>query len=248
AIDFAGGTVVHISAGVSGLIAALYLGARRGYPRTAMHPNNLVMVMMGVGLLWVGWFGFNAGSSLSSGVKTAQALTVTQVAAAAGALAWISIEAVHRRKATSLGMASGILAGLVVITPAAGVVQPAGAIVLGFVASLLCYGAILLKNRLGYDDTLDVFGVHGIAGMCGALLLAFFIRAGEMPAGHDVVSQFGVQGLGVVSTIVYAAVVTIILLVIVQKVFGLRLGTTGEMAGMDHELHGEHGYGLLNLN
>jgi Amt family ammonium transporter len=248
AIDFAGGTVVHISAGISGLVAAIYLGARRGYPRIAMHPNNLVMVMMGVGLLWVGWFGFNAGSSLSSGVKTAQALTVTQVAAAAGALAWVCIEAVQHRKATSLGMASGILAGLVVITPAAGVVQPAGAIVLGFVASALCYGAILLKNRLGYDDTLDVFGIHGIAGMAGAILLTFFIRAGEMPEGREVIAQLGVQGLGVVSTIVYAAVVTLVLLVVIQRVFGLRLGTTAEGAGMDHELHGEQGYGLLNLN
>ena len=141
AIDFAGGTVVHISAGISGLIAALYLGARRGYPRTAMHPNNLVMVMVGVGLLWVGWFGFNAGSSLSSGAKTAQALTVTQAAAAAAALAWVCIEAVHHRKATGLGVASGILAGLVAITPAAGVVTPAGAVALGFIAAGLCYGA-----------------------------------------------------------------------------------------------------------
>ena len=248
AIDFAGGTVVHISAGVSGLIAVLYLGSRRGYPRTAMHPNNLVMVMMGVGLLWVGWFGFNAGSSLSSGVKTAQALTVTQVAAAAGALAWICIEAVQHRKATGLGIASGILAGLVVITPAAGVVTPAGAVALGFLASLLCYGAILIKNRLGYDDTLDVFGVHGVAGMAGALLLTFFIRAGEMPQGRDVLQQLAVQALGVAVTIGYGSAVTIVLVVVVQKVFGLRLGTTGEMAGMDHELHGEHGYGLLNLN
>ncbi len=248
AIDFAGGTVVHISAGISGLIAALYLGSRRGYPRTAMHPNNLVMVMMGVGLLWVGWFGFNAGSSLSSGVKTAQALTVTQIAAAAGALAWISIEAVQHRKATGLGIASGILAGLVVITPAAGVVTPAGALALGFIASLLCYGAILVKNRLGYDDTLDVFGVHGVAGMAGALLLTFFVRAGEMPESRAVLEQLGVQGLGVATTIVYASVVTIGLLVMVQRLFGLRLGPTGEMAGMDHELHGEHGYGLLNLN
>ncbi|HYO42847.1 MAG TPA: ammonium transporter [Candidatus Limnocylindrales bacterium] len=248
AIDFAGGTVVHISAGISGLVAALYLGARRGYPRIAMHPNNLVMVMMGVGLLWVGWFGFNAGSSLSSGVKTAQALTVTQVAAAAGALAWVCIEAVQHRKATSLGMASGILAGLVVITPAAGVVQPAGAVVLGFVASALCYGAILLKNRLGYDDTLDVFGIHGIAGMAGAILLTFFIRAGEIPQERDMLGQLPVQLLGVALTVGYAAIVTIVLLVIVQKVFGLRLGTTAEGAGMDHELHGEQGYGLLNLN
>ena len=248
AIDFAGGTVVHISAGMSGLIAVLYLGARRGYPRTAMHPNNLVMVMMGVGLLWVGWFGFNAGSSLSSGVKTAQALTVTQVAAAAGALAWVCIEAVQHRKATGLGIASGILAGLVVITPAAGVVTPAGAVALGFIASSLCYGAILLKSRLGYDDTLDVFGVHGVAGMAGALGLTFFIRAADMPAGRDVASQLAVQALGVGVTIVYCSVVTIALVVIIEKVFGLRLGNTGEMAGMDHELHGEHGYGLLNLN
>jgi len=248
AIDFAGGTVVHISAGISGLIAVLYLGARRGYPRTAMHPNNLVMVMMGVGLLWVGWFGFNAGSSLSSGVKTAQALTVTQVAAAAAALAWICIEAVQHRKATGLGIASGILAGLVVITPAAGVVTPAGAVALGFIASSLCYGAILLKNRLGYDDTLDVFGIHGIAGIAGALLLTFFIRAADMPAGRDTLSQLAVQALGVAVTIGYGAAVTIVLVVVIQKVFGLRLGTVGEMAGMDHELHGEHGYGLLNLN
>jgi ammonium transporter, Amt family len=248
AIDFAGGTVVHISAGISGLIAVLYLGARRGYPRTAMHPNNLVMVMMGVGLLWVGWFGFNAGSSLSSGVKTGQALTATQVAAAAAALAWVCIEAVQHRKATGLGIASGILAGLVVITPAAGVVTVTGAIALGFIASSLCYGAILLKNRLGYDDTLDVFGIHGIAGIAGALLLTFFIRAADMPAGHDTASQFAVQALGVAVTIGYASAVTIGLVVLVQKLFGLRLGATGEMAGMDHELHGEHGYGLLNLN
>src|SRR6188768_174010 len=248
AIDFAGGTVVHISAGISGLVAALYLGARRGYPRTAMHPNNLVMVMMGVGLLWVGWFGFNAGSSLSSGEKTAQALTATQAAAAAAAVAWICIEAVHHRKATSLGIASGILAGLVAITPAAGVVTPAGAMALGFIAAGLCYGAILLKNRLGYDDTLDVFGVHGIAGIAGAVLLTFFIRDVDMAAGKDTLSQLGVQLFSVAVTIGFGAIMTIWLVVFVQKAFGLRLGSTGEMAGMDHELHGEHGYGLLNLN
>ena len=248
AIDFAGGTVVHISAGVSGLIAALYLGRRRGYPRSAMHPNNLVMVMMGVGLLWVGWFGFNAGSALSSGEKTAQALAVTQAAAAAGALAWIAIEAVRHRKATALGVASGILAGLVAITPAAGVVSPAGAVALGFIASGLCYAAIQLKNRLGYDDSLDAFGVHGVAGMGGAILLPFFIRAADMPAGRDVVSQLGVQLLSVAITVGFCAAMTIVLVVLVEKVFGFRLGATGETAGMDHELHGEHGYGLLNLN
>jgi Amt family ammonium transporter len=248
AIDFAGGTVVHISAGISGLVAALYLGARRGYPRSAMHPNNLVMTLMGVGLLWVGWFGFNAGSSLASGVKTAQALTVTQVAAAAGALAWICIEAAHHRKATSLGIASGILAGLVVITPAAGVVQPAGAVALGFIASGLCYLAIQVKNRLGYDDTLDVMGVHGTAGMAGAILLALFVRPGEMPEGRAVIEQLGVQGLGVAATLVYCAAVSLVLIVVIEKIWGFRMDTGGELAGMDHELHGEHAYGLLNLN
>ncbi|RPH97255.1 MAG: ammonium transporter, partial [Calditrichaeota bacterium] len=162
AIDFAGGTVVHISAGVSGLIAALYLGARRGYPKTAMPPSNLVMTLMGAGLLWVGWFGFNAGSSISSGLSTAQALTATQTAAAAGALTWMVIEGLHQGKATALGFASGILAGLVAVTPAAGVVQPVGALALGIIAAILCYLAIIIKNKLGYDDSLDAFGVHGI--------------------------------------------------------------------------------------
>ena len=246
AIDFAGGTVVHISAGISGLVAALYLGARRGYPRTAMHPNNLVMTLMGVGLLWVGWFGFNAGSAVASGLKTAQALTVTQVAAAAGALGWILIEGIRHNKATSLGMASGILAGLVAITPAAGSVTPAGAIVLGLIASLLCYGAIALKNRLGFDDSLDVFGIHGVAGMTGAILLTFFIRASERP--ESLMGQFGVQVLSVAITLVGAGVLTLVLLVVIDKTIGLRLGQADEMAGMDHSLHGEHGYGLLNLN
>lgn len=248
AIDFAGGTVVHISAGISGLIAAIYLGARRGYPQSAMHANNMVMTMMGVGLLWVGWFGFNAGSSLQSGLKTAQALTVTQIAAAAGALGWIIIEGMHLRKATSLGMASGILAGLVAITPAAGVVPPEGAIVLGLVASFVCYLAIRFKNRLGYDDTLDVFGIHGMAGMAGAIFLVFLIRDGDMPADRTVVSQLGVQILGVVATLLFAGVGSVILLVFVHKTVGLRLSESAEMAGMDHSLHGEHGYGLLNLN
>ncbi len=186
--------------------------------------------------------------SLTSGLKTAQALTVTQVAAAAGALAWVLIEAVRFRKATALGVASGILAGLVVITPAAGVVQPAGAIALGAVASLLCYGAIQFKNRVGYDDSLDVFGVHGVAGLAGALLLAFFIRPGEIPMERVAIEQFGVQALGVAATLGFTAVATLIILVVVDKTVGIRLGAAGEMAGMDHELHGEHGYGLLNLN
>ena len=245
-IDFAGGTVVHISAGISGLVAALYLGARRGYPRTAMHPNNLVMTLMGAGLLWVGWFGFNAGSAVESGLKTAQALTVTQIAAASGALMWIMIESLHHNKATSLGMASGILAGLVAITPAAGAVTPVGAIVLGFVASVFCYLAVAIKNRLGYDDSLDVFGIHGVAGIAGAIGLVFFIRSSERAMATS--SQLLVQVEGVVVTLIGAGIVTFLLILLVDNTVGLRLSDVDESAGMDHALHGEHGYGLLNLN
>jgi len=252
AIDFAGGTVVHISAGISGLVAVLYLGARRGYPRTAMHPSNLVITLIGAGLLWVGWFGFNAGSAVESGLTTARALTVTQVAAAAGALTWIIIEAFHHGKATSLGIASGILAGLVAITPAAGVVQPSGAIALGVAASGVCYVAILIKNRIGYDDSLDAFGIHGVAGMLGAVLLTFFIRqswvANNGGESWTTMGQLGVQVLGVATTIAYAGLLTIILVVLVDKTLGLRMQPQNEMAGMDHSLHGEHGYGMLNPN
>lgn len=247
AIDFAGGTVVHISAGITGLVAALYLGARRGYPETSMHPSNLVMTLMGVGLLWVGWFGFNAGSSLNSSFVTARALTVTQVAAASGALAWMVIESIHVGKATSLGLASGILAGLVAITPAAGAVPPAGAMSLGALASLICYLAIMLKNRVGYDDSLDVFGIHGVAGMAGAILLALFARTESLRTA-GVGSQLGVQLLGVAVTLIYAGLVSLVLLVVVQNTLGLRLPMDQEMAGMDHSLHREHGYGLLNVS
>lgn len=255
AIDFAGGTVVHISSGVSGLIAALYLGSRRGYPKTANSPSNLVMTMMGVGLLWVGWFGFNAGSSVSSGLGTAQALTVTQIAAASGSITWMIIESFRDGKATSLGFASGILAGLVAITPAAGVVQPLGAIALGVLASIICYSAILLKNKLGYDDSLDVFGIHGIGGIVGAIFLVFFIRESWM---HDtalaaggswtILDQLGVQATAVLIAIAYAAVLTLIILFVIDKTIGIRSSDKDEMAGLDHSQHGEHGYGMLNAH
>jgi Amt family ammonium transporter len=252
AIDFAGGTVVHISSGISALVAALYLGARRGYPDTAMHPSNLTMTLIGAGLLWVGWFGFNAGSAVSSGQGSAHALTVTQIAAAAGALSWMVIEAVKHGKATSLGLASGILAGLVAITPAADVVTPFGAIVLGAVASLVCYSAIQLKTKLGYDDSLDVFGIHGCAGIFGAIGLTFGIRASwvaaNADAGWSVPGQLMVQLSAVGATIVYASVLTLIIVFLVDKTLGFRLEESSEMAGMDHSLHSEHGYGLLNLN
>ena len=245
AIDFAGGTVIHVSAGVAGLVAAFYLGARRGFPRVAMHPNNLVMTLIGAGLLWVGWFGFNAGSSVESGLKTAQALTATQAAAAAGALGWMLIEGWRHGKATSLGLVSGILAGLVAVTPAAGDVLPAGAMALGLMASAACYGAIALKNRLGYDDTLDVFGIHGVGGIVGALGLVLFLR--DVPEG-GVLVQFGHQAMGVLVAAAASAVGTIVLLVLVEKTVGFRLEERGELAGLDHSVHGEHGYGYLNPN
>jgi Amt family ammonium transporter len=253
AIDFAGGTVVHISAGISGLVAAIYLGARKGYPDTAMPPSNMAMTMMGAGLLWVGWFGFNAGSSVSSGLSTAQALTATQAAAASGAITWIIIEGFHQGKATALGFASGILAGLVAVTPAAGVVQPYGALVLGVLASILCYLAIMMKNRVGYDDSLDAFGIHGVGGIVGAIFLTFFIRkswmeeAAQAAGGSwNVMQQLGVQAAAVLIAIVYAAVLTLVILFIVNKVIGLRTSNAEEMQGLDFSIHGEHGYGMVN--
>lgn len=255
AIDFAGGTVVHISAGVSGLVAALFIGGRRGHPKSAMRPSNLVMTLIGAGLLWVGWFGFNAGSSISSGLATAQALTATQVAAASGALGWMLIEYFHHGKATALGFASGILAGLVAVTPAAGVVQPYGAMILGFVAAAICYYAIILKDKLGYDDSLDAFGVHGVGGIVGALLLTFFIRdswmadAAEAAGGSwSVWQQFGVQAAAVGIAIVYAVVVTLIILFVMKKFGGLRSSADEEMEGLDRSYHSERGYGMLNPN
>ena len=255
AIDFAGGTVVHISAGVSGLVAAIYLGTRRGYPHRQRRPNNLVMTLMGAGLLWVGWFGFNAGSSLSSGLVTAQALTATQAAAAAGAISWILIESLHVGKTTALGFVSGILAGLVAVTPAAGVVQPIGAMALGVIASIICYMAIILKDKLVYDDSLDAFGIHGVGGIVGALLLSFFIRASWMAdaatlseGGWSALQQFGIQATAVGIAIAYAVVGTLIIIWIVEKTVGFKSKTEEELQGLDHAYHGERGYGMLNPN
>jgi len=255
ALDFAGGTVVHIASGVSGLVIALYLGARRGYPTTVMNPSNIVMTLMGAGLLWVGWFGFNAGSAVSSGILTAQALTATQAAAAAGAITWMLIEMIHNKKATAIGFASGILAGLVAVTPAAGVVQPIGAITLGFAASIICYLAIQVKGKLGYDDSLDAFGVHGIGGITGSLLLTFFIRKSwladaTVAKGSEwgVFDQLGVQATAVGIAIAYSALLTIILVVLINKTIGFKSSAEEEMKGMDSSYHGEKGYGLLNLS
>jgi Amt family ammonium transporter len=255
AIDFAGGTVVHISAGISGLVAVLYLGARRGYPYQVIRPNNMVITMLGAGLLWVGWFGFNAGSSVSSGLSTAQALAATQVAAAAGALTWIIIESQHQGKATALGFASGILAGLVAVTPAAGVVQPYGAMILGMLASSICYMAIITKNRLGYDDSLDAFGIHGVGGIVGALSLSFLIRPTWMKEASSIIghnwsawNQLGIQVLAVGIAIVYAAGMTLGIIYMIDRIFKFKASETDEMAGLDRAYHGERGYGMLNPN
>ncbi|MBU2539045.1 MAG: ammonium transporter [Proteobacteria bacterium] len=252
-IDLAGGLVIHVSAGISALVAALYLGPRRDYPKTAMHPNNLVMTMMGAGLLWVGWYGFNAGSTVQSGLDTARALTMTQISAASGALTWLVIEAITFRKATSLGFVSGILAGLVVITPAAGVVQPIGALTLGAASSLVCYFALIMKMRLGYDDSLDCFGIHGVGSGLGVLLLSFFIRDSWMEkasaaAGRTwtAFDQLQVQLLGMGVTIALAAIATLLICWIVEKTVGFRIDAQGEMEGLDKCLHGESGYGMAD--
>jgi ammonium transporter, Amt family len=252
AIDFAGGTVVHISAGVSGLVAAIFVGARKSHPHLPMRPNNLTMTLIGAGLLWVGWFGFNAGSSVSSGLSAAQALTVTQVAAAAGAMTWVIIEGLHQGKATALGFVSGILAGLVAITPAAGVVQASGALAIGALATIFCYIAIILKNRFGFDDTLDAFGVHGIGGIVGAIFLTFFIRdswmaeAAATSPGWGTMDQLGVQALAVVIAIAYSGFGTFVILFILNKFVPIRATAEGEMKGLDNYYHGERGYGMIN--
>ena len=251
-IDLAGGLVIHVSAGFSALIVALMLGPRYGYPKTAMNPNNLVMTLMGAGLLWVGWFGFNAGSTVQSGLDTARALTMTQISAASGALTWIIIEAIVFRKATSLGFVSGILAGLVAITPAAGVVKPYGAIILGALSSIACYYALNAKMKLGYDDSLDCFGIHGIGSGLGVLMLSFFIRDSWMQSASasangswSYFNQLTIQLLGMAATIALAVIGTVVIVFIVEKTIGFRIEEQKEIEGLDQSLHGEHGYGLV---
>ena len=248
-IDLAGGLVIHVSAGVSALVAALYLGPRVGHPKIGIRPNNLVMTLMGAGLLWVGWFGFNAGSTLQSGLDSARALTMTQISAASGALVWLTIEGLLYRKASALGFASGTLAGLVVITPAAAVVQPLGALTLGAASAVVCFYALQLKIKLGYDDTLDCFGIHGVGSGLGVILLSFFIRDSwlvnaSVASGRPwtAVDQLLVQLKGLGVTILLAGTFTYIICVIVEKTIGFRLDPESEHLGLDQSLHGERGY------
>jgi Amt family ammonium transporter len=242
AIDFAGGTVVHLSSGVSALVCALVIGKRRGYPSLRHPPHDLTMTVLGAALLWFGWFGFNAGSALGANGLAASALVNTHIAAAAGALAWVLFEGMRIKKATMLGFASGLVAGLVAITPAAGFVSPMSALAIGGIAGAVCYGAILLKSRLGYDDALDAFGVHGIGGATGALLTGLLARAVDNKGVGGGLELLGKQGIALVAAGAWAAVVTFVLLKVIDRVVGLRVDPEHEHDGLDGTLHGESAY------
>ncbi|KJH65820.1 ammonium transporter [Chromobacterium violaceum] len=235
-LDFAGGTVVHINAGVAGLVTTLVLGKRVGFGREAMPPHNLVLTLVGASMLWVGWFGFNAGSAGAADGRAGMAMVTTQVATAMAALAWMFAEWIAKKKPSVLGIASGAVAGLVAITPAAGFVDVKGALAIGLAAGVICFwGATGLKHMMGYDDSLDAFGVHGVGGILGALLTGVF--AVKDIGGAD--GSLATQALGVGVTIVYCGVVTFILLKLVDIVLGLRVAEDEEREGLDLVLHGE---------
>jgi Amt family ammonium transporter len=238
-LDFAGGTVVHINSGVAGLVACIILGPRKGYGTAAMAPHNLTFSLIGASLLWVGWFGFNAGSAAASNALAGVAMANTQIATAGAALAWMIAEWIVIKKPSLLGILSGAVAGLVAVTPAAGFVDPTGALIIGIIAGVGCYiAAVHLKKALGYDDSLDVFGIHGVGGIIGALLtgaLASSLVNAEAAAGASVATQF----YGIIATIIYCAVASAIILFIVKAVIGLRVTAQEEEEGLDVALHGE---------
>ncbi len=248
ALDFAGGTVIHISSGAAALVCALVIGKRKGYGRDSMHPHNLPMTIMGAGLLWFGWFGFNAGSALGASPIAVLALFTTQVATGAGALAWGIAEWKVQGKPTTLGVASGALAGLVAITPGAGFVSPVSAIIMGGVAGVICYLAVLAKSKMGYDDSLDVVGIHGVGGVWGALATGIFASSAVNPLGNGLLNgnphQLLVQAIGVGATIAYSVVVTFIILKIIDVIIGLRVSSDDETQGLDLTQHNEVGYTL----
>jgi ammonium transporter, Amt family len=245
-LDFAGGTVVHINAGIAGLMCALVLGKRVGYGSDNMAPYNVGYAVIGASLLWVGWFGFNAGSAVGANGRAGMAMTVTQIATAAAALAWMFAEWITKGKPSVLGAISGAVAGLVAITPASGFVLPGGAIVIGVAAGVICFwAATTLKHLLGYDDSLDAFGVHGVGGIIGALLTGVFSygplsATDASPDGSPGgLAQLKLQAIGVVSTLVYSGVMTLILLMVTKALVGLRVGEEEEREGLDIVLHGE---------
>ena len=246
-IDFAGGTVVHINAGVAALVAAIYMGNRKGFPETAMLPHNLTMTVSGAGMLWVGWFGFNAGSAVAAGNDAGMAMLVTHISAAAGSLAWMTMEWVRYRKPSVLGIVTGMVAGLGTITPASGNVGPMGALLIGLAAGVICYFSTqYIKRVLKIDDSLDVFPVHGVGGILGTLLVGVFAftLSGNPPEGQTMMGQLGVQALGVIVTLVYSAVVSFGILKLVDALVGLRVNAEEETEGLDHVLHDETGYNL----
>ncbi|MBU2858293.1 ammonium transporter [Acidithiobacillus ferrooxidans] len=245
-LDYAGGTVVHINAGIAGLVAALVMGKRIGYRHDAMHPNNLMYTLIGASLLWVGWFGFNAGSAVAASDRAGMAMSTTQIATAVATLSWMFAEWLARGKPTVLGMTSGAVAGLVAITPASGFVGPMGALWIGLAAGVICFwAAVYLKNRLGYDDSLDAFGVHAIGGIIGALLTGVFaVKAIGGTAGmlEGNTGQLLIQATGVGVTIVYDAVVSFIILKVIDWTLGLRVIGEQEREGLDITQHGEQVY------
>jgi Amt family ammonium transporter len=249
ALDFAGGTVVHISSGISALAAVLVMGKRLGYGTSAFIPHNLPMTITGAGLLWFGWFGFNAGSALAANGLAANAFVVTHIASALGALSWVIVEWVHTGKPTTLGAASGAVAGLVAITPASGFVGPISSIIIGGLAGMICYGGILLKAKLGYDDSLDVVGIHGFGGTWGALATGLFASTMVNPDGADGLffgnpAQLWIQFVSVAATMTFAFIMTLIILKVVDFMVGLRVTEEEEEIGMDISLHNEAGYSL----
>ncbi len=245
ALDFAGGTVVHIASGTAALAAAMVLKKRRGFPGKLMIPHSLPLTLLGAGLLWFGWFGFNAGSALAADEIAVLAFTNTQIATGAGLLGWLLAEFIKGGKASALGAASGIVAGLVAITPAAGFVEPLWAMVIGFLAGVICFFAVVMKLRVGYDDSLDVFGIHAVGGAWGALATGLFVTVGGtgMLAGNF--HQVWVQLIGIVAAGSYSFVVTYVLVVIIDKTIGFRVNDEDEEMGLDTTQHGETGYNLV---
>ena len=248
-LDFAGGTVIHINSGAAALVAAIMIGKRKGWGREPFHPHNLGMTLLGAGILWFGWFGFNAGSALSAGEIATVAFFATQVASGAAAVSWIIMEWLTQGKPTTLGAASGAIAGLVAITPGAGFVGPLSAIVIGLVAGALCYFAVLSKTRLGYDDALDVVGVHGVGGLWGALATGLFASTAINPGGKDGLffgnpALLGIQALDAFSTIIYSVIVTFVILKTIDLTIGLRVSREDEIQGLDLTQHSETAYSL----
>ena len=241
ALDYAGGTVVHINAGIAGLVGALMLGKRKGYGVTPMQPANLTIAVVGAAVLWVGWMGFNGGSGLAADGRAAMAIVVSQIAAAGGLVAWMAAEWMYRGKPSLLGMISGAIAGLVGITPGSGFVEPLPALAIGIAAGLVCFWSVtILKRKLGYDDALDGWGVHGVGGIVGALLTGVFATA--RVTGTDlppVMTQVGIQALSVIATLVYGGLMSGVILYVIDKVMGLRVSADDEQIGLDLALHGE---------